>query len=271
MSKGHTVLIRFGAVALAGAATVAGASAAAGAATSGGTPATSSGGSATTTTLPTTLAGIKSVASSEITKRVDSLNTAVAKVKKVKRLGSGRAALETYLGQDITPLQQLDTKIQNDSSVQQATADYGTIFTNFRVYLLVLPAAHVAAVASRMTNGAVPAFQAVAKKAQQHSTAANQATLSALVANLNTEITTATNATNGLASTVLGYTPAQFNADTSVLTGPQASVKQAAAAVKQGRSDVRQLRQALKPGSVPHAGPHHGSKGGSKSTTSTSS
>jgi hypothetical protein len=271
MSKGRTVLIRFGAVALAGAATVAGASAAAGAATSQGTPATSSGGSTTTTTLPTTLAGIKSLASSEITHRVDSLNTAVKRVKTVKGLGSGRTALETYLGQDVTPLQQLDTKIQSDSSLQQATADFGTIFTNFRVYRLVLPAAHVAAVASRVTNGAVPALQAVANKAQQHSTTANQATVTGLVANLNSEITTAANATKGLASTVLGYTAAQFNADTGVLSGPQASISQAAAAVKQGRSDVRQLRQTLAPGSVPHAGASHGSKNGAKSTTSTSS
>ena len=71
--------------------------------------------------------------------------------------GAGRGDARDLPGQDIAPLQQLDTKIQSDASVQQATADYETIFTNFRVYRLVLPAAHVACDASRVTNTAVPA------------------------------------------------------------------------------------------------------------------
>jgi hypothetical protein len=267
MSKGRTALIRCSALALASAAALGGTVGTA-AATSSGRPATSSRGTTTTTTLPPTLAGMKSLAHDDIVKRVNLLNAAAKRVATLKGLGAGRNALETYLGQDVTPLQQLDSKIQSDGSVQQATADYETMFTNFRVYRLVLPAARVATIASRVTNAAVPALQAAASKVQQHSKAADQATVNPLLANLNSQISTATTATNGLATTVLGYTPAQFNSDYTLLTGPQTSAKNAAVAVRQGHKDVQQIRHILKPASGHHAAKKHGKKHGSKHAAS---
>ena len=70
---------------------------------------------------------------------------------------------------------------------------------------------------------------------------------------------------------MLGYTPAQWNSDNSLLAGPETSIKQAVAAVKQGRKDVHQLRQLLVPGGVHHAAAKHGSKHGANGTTSTTS
>jgi hypothetical protein len=271
MAKSRRALIGFGAVALTSTATLAGACAAAGAATSSGSPVTSGGASSTTsTTLPATLTGLKNLAHTEITHRVASLTTAVNRAKTAKGLGAGRGPLESYLGQDIGPLQQLDTKIQNDGTLEQATADDGTIFTDFRVYRLVLPAAHVAATASRVADTAVPGFQAVVARAERHSTSTNRSTLSPLVDNLKSQIATASNATNGLAGTVLGDTPAQWNANNSLLAPAQASIAQAVGATKQGRKDVRQLREVLVPGGVHHARTGHHKKHGAGHPTSTS-
>jgi hypothetical protein len=273
MSKGRTALIRCSALALASASALAG-TAGAGATTSSGTPTTSSGRTTTTTTLPQTLAGMKSLAHEDIARRVNLLNSAEKRVATLKGLGAGRDALETYLKQDVAPLQQLDTKIQNDGTLQQATADYETIFTNFRIYRLVLPAARVATIASRVTETAVPALQNAATKVQHHSKAASQTTVSPLLANLNSQISTATTAATGLATTVLGYTPAQFNSDYTLLTGPQTSAKDAAVAVRQGHKDVQQMRHILKPKSAKHAGKKHGKHGakhGSSHSTSTTS
>ena len=268
MSKGRTALIRCGALALASAASLA-ATGAAGAATSSGTPTTSGTGSTTTTTLPQTLPGMKTLSDSEITRRVTALDSAARRVSTLKGLGAGRSTLETYLRNDVAPLRQLDTKIHGDQTVQQATADYQSIFTNFRVYRLVLPAAHVAAVDFRVTNTAVPALQAAATKVQQHGKAADQATVSPLLANLNSEITTATNAANGLATTVLGYTPAQFNSDYSLLSGPQTSTKEAAVAVRQGHKDIQHMRQILEPRSVHHTKGHGAKHAGHHATSTT--
>ncbi len=215
--------------------------------------------------------GVKNLAHIQITHRVQTLTAAVNKAKKAKGLGAGRGPLESYLGQDIGPLQQLDTKIQNDGTLQQATADYGTIFSSFRVYRLVLPAAHVAAGASRVTNTAVPGFQAVVTRAERHSSSTNQSTLNPLVDNLKSQIATASNATNGLAGSVLADTPAQWNANNSLLSPAQASIEQAVGAVKQGRKDVRQLRQVLVPGGVHHKRTGHHKKHGAGHPTSTTS
>ena len=112
-----------------------------------------------------------------ITKRVNALNTAIGKVNAAKGLGSGQATLASYLGADIAPLQQLNTKIQGDQTVQQARADFGTIFSGYRVYLLVLPAARIAGDADRITTTVLPRLTSASSKAQAHENANNQAQL----------------------------------------------------------------------------------------------
>src|ERR1700683_3984306 len=156
-----------GALALASAATL-GAAGVAGASTPGSSGTTGSSGNSGNSDVPSTLAGIKSKANTDITDRVNSLNSAIEKVKAAKGLGSGQGTLEAYLGTDITPLQQLDATIQGETSAQQAAADFRTIFTNFRVYRLVLPGAHIAGDAFRVTTTAVPNLQAASTKAQQY-------------------------------------------------------------------------------------------------------
>jgi len=240
MSHARTRLVRFGAVALASGAALGtlGGAAAAGAAT---TPAGSGTGA-----VPTTLAGIKAKAATDTTDRVNDLNAAIAKVNAAKSLGTGQATLASYLGTDIGPLQQLNQTIQGDSTLQQATHDFGTIFTGYRVYRLVLPAARIDGLADSATSTGIPKLTADAAKAQARVTAANQATVQPLITDLNSQITSATNATNGLAGTVLAFTPAQWNANTALLDTSISSARTAKAALQKGRSDLRQIVQDLK-------------------------
>ena len=179
------------------------------------------GGHSGSNAVPATLAGIKAKAHTDITERVARLNAAIAKVNAAKGLGSGQATLVAYLGTDITPLQQLDTTIQGDTTVQQAAQDFSTIFSCYRVYLLVLPASRIAADADRATTTAIPALTADASKAQGHVNPQNQAQLQPLIDDLKTQIGTATNATNGLAATVLAFTPAQWDANHALLSPVQ--------------------------------------------------
>jgi hypothetical protein len=231
----RTHLTRIGAVATAALAATAGATAAAGAATASG----NSGSSA----VPTTLAGIKAKAATDITDRVNALNGAIAKVNAAKDLGPGQATLVSYLGADISPLQQLNQTTQGDSTLQQAAHDFGTILSDYRVYVLVLPAARMAAYADHALATAIPKLTADAAKAQSRVTPANQGTLQPLIDDLNGQITTATNATNGLAATVLAFTPAQWNANNALLAASKASDQAAAGALQKGRADVAQMVQ----------------------------
>jgi hypothetical protein len=233
----RTHLTRIGAVATAALAVTAGATATADATTAG-----NSGSSA----VPASLAGIKAKAATDITDRVNDLNGAITKVNAAGGLGPGQATLVSYLGADIAPLQQLNQTIQGDSTVQQAAHDFGTIFSDYRVYVLVLPASRMAADADHATATAIPKLTADATKAQSRVTPANQATLQPLIDDLNGQITTATNATNGLAATVLAFTPAQWNANNALLAASKASDQAAAGALQKGRADVRQMVQDLR-------------------------
>ena len=128
MSSVRTHLIRLGGVALATGAMLGTVATGAGADAHGG-----SAGNGGADAAPTTLAGIKAQAATDITDRVDALNAEIAKVNGEEGLGSDQDTLASYLGTDIAPLQQLDVKIQGDPTVQEAAADFKTIFTDFRV------------------------------------------------------------------------------------------------------------------------------------------
>jgi hypothetical protein len=259
MSQLRTHLIRLGAVALAAGATVGAATAVVGVAGTGAgaaTPATSS---------PTTLSGIKTQAATDITDRVNDLNAAIAKVNAAKGLGSSQTTLVSHLSADIAPLQQLNQTIQGDTTVRQAAHDFGTIFSDYRVYVLVLPASRIAGTADHATTTAIPVLTADAAKAQAHVTPANQATLQPLVDDLNSQIGDATNASNGLASTVLAFTPAQWDANHSLLAATTSSSRAVTAALQKGRADVQQIAQDLE---AAHAHVHAGAGGSDVTTTS---
>lgn len=242
-------LIRLGVVALASGATL-------GIVGAGGVDVGTVADAATTPTsagnaAPTTLAGIKAKAATDITDRVNKLNRAIAKLNGAKELGDGQRTLATYLGDDIGPLQQLNQKIQGDTTVAEAAQDFGTIYNGYRVYVLVLPAARIAADSYGATTTAIPNLTSYAAKAQAQVNPGNQAQLQPLIDDLKGQIGTATEATDGLAATVLAFTPAQWNANYEVLAASRSSGKAAIGALEKGRSDVRQIVQDLNGSATP--------------------
>jgi hypothetical protein len=246
MSSARTHLIRLGAAALASAGILGTASGVAGAATSSGSAGSAnSSGNSGSRAVPATLDGIKTKANTDITNRVNDLNAAVAKVNAAKGLGSGQATLVTYLSTDISPLPQLNQKIQGDATVRQAAEDFSTLFTGYRVYVLVLPASRIAADADRATNTAIPKLTADFSKAQGLVNPQNQGQLQPLIDDLNNQISVAMNATNDLAATVLADTPVQWNANSDLLSPSKSAAQTADAALKKGWSDVAQIRQLL--------------------------
>lgn len=134
------------------------------------------GAAATSSTSPTSLSGIKATATTDICDRVNDLNAAIAKVRASTGLDANEAGLARYLGTDISPLQQLNTTIQGDATVRQAAHDFGTIFRDYRVDVIVLPAAHIAADAGRATTTVIPHLTVNAAKAQSPENQSHTAT-----------------------------------------------------------------------------------------------
>ncbi len=251
MSNVRTNLTRLGAATVAsaalGAATVS-LSGSAGATTpnrAGGSSLSKHVGTHAAAAATPTLTGVQAEAAAAVKQRIASLDAAVSRVGATTDLGSGQSTLSAYLGTDIQPLLQQGRTVAADSDVVQAQKDYQDIFSGFRVYRLVIPAAAIAGQADRVANTEVPGLTAAAAKAQGAVNSRNEATIEPLVQDIDHQIAAASTATQGLAATVLAYTPAQWNADYSLLSPAASSVTTANAAIHRAQADVVQIRQDL--------------------------
>jgi hypothetical protein len=192
------------------------------------------------------LSTIQAKAAAAITLRVNDLNAATSKVNGANGLGAGAPSLATYLQQDIPGLQQLGHTIAADTTVTAAETDAGTILANYRVLALVLPAVRLAGESDHIVKTTVPKLTALSAQAAKYEKTANQATIGPLRSDLTTQISAATNATSGLADTVLGYTPAQWNANNSLLSPSRSAVAGALSDIKKAGTDVQRIRADLK-------------------------
>jgi hypothetical protein len=208
---------------------------------------------AATPAAPQRLSGIQAKAAAAISLRVNDLNAAIAKVNADQRLGSDNAALAAYLQGQIAPLQALGQKIAGDTLESTAATDYATIFTNFRVLALVLPAARIAGAADQIDVTTVPKLTALAAKAALHVTPSNQATLQPLINDLHAQTTAAGNATAGVVASVLAYTPAEWNANHDLLASGHSAVQSAENDVTKARADLKQIAAVLNPGGAAQA------------------
>jgi hypothetical protein len=204
-------------------------------------------GAATSAATPPSPSGLQAKAAAAISLRTNDLNAAISKVNADPRLGSDNAALAAYLQADSAPLQALGQKIASDTSESSAAADAATIFTNFRVLALVLPAAHIAGAADQIDMTTVPKLTTLATKAAPRVNSSNQATLQPLINDLQAQITAAANATAGVSATVLAYTPADWNANHDLLAAGHSSVQSARNDLAKAQADLKQIAAVLKP------------------------
>lgn len=210
----------------------------------------------TTSTSTSTLAAIQAKAAKAVRQRVGSLNTAIGDINNRKNLTSAdRTAVLQLLNGDLSAMNTLGAKIAADTTVSQARTDYQSIFTNYRVYALALPQARLVAATDDVTAGVVPRLTDAQSRLQallsgkdsSKNTPAVQASMTDLANQINgTTAATSGPGTNGLAATILAYTPAQWNANHSLLDPAHSQIQTARRDAKAGRADVKSVIQAIK-------------------------
>jgi hypothetical protein len=214
---------------------------------------TTSSSTTTSTTVPATstttsgnLGAIQAWAAKMIAERLASLEAAIKKVPTESYLGSDGTTLVNEMQADVTGLEALGTKIAGDSTASEAQADAGLIFSQFRVYSLVLPVVRDVSYVDWVDNVKLAAIGKQVTGLQGRENSHTQAFLVPIVANMQLQVQTATSATAGLSAELLGYTAAQWDANVHLLAGANANIYITQKAVSTADKDFARAEQYLR-------------------------
>ncbi|MEO7123635.1 MAG: hypothetical protein ABI400_11075, partial [Lacisediminihabitans sp.] len=197
-----------------------------------------------------TLAQIQTNAATKTAERVTSLTKEITTITANTHLSSGdKSAILGTLNSDLSGMKSLATKIAADTTKSEASADYKTIFTTYRVYAVALPQARFAAATASLDSVSIPRLTAthtrlvarLAGKGASKSTPALQADLT----DLSTQVANANTSLSGLSAAALAVTPAQYNSNHDVLKALKVKLTAARTALKQARQDAKAVVTAL--------------------------
>ncbi|MEP6843995.1 MAG: hypothetical protein ABJA11_10755 [Pseudolysinimonas sp.] len=197
-----------------------------------------------------TLAEIQQAGAAATAKRITSLTTRIGKVSGGTHLTSAdKATVLATLNHDLSGMQGLKSKIAADTTVASARADYGSIFTSYRVYAVGLQQSFVASAADGLTGTAIPKLQSASAKITAafaaHPSKVTPA-LQAQLTDMKAKIADAVTKTSGLSASALAVTPSAYNANHAVLTADRAAARAALADRKAAVQDGKAIRTALK-------------------------
>jgi hypothetical protein len=200
---------------------------------------------------PTTLGSIKTRAAAAISLRLSALGDAVNAVNGNRWLtASNKATVLTILNGDVSGLTALGPKIQADTTVTQARSDYRSIFLDYRVFALALPQTRFAAAADDLLNGVVPrltdAQHRLASLLSGADSGRNGASVQAAMSDLAKQITAISTSVTGMPTQILAFTPAEYDANHSLLLPIRATLTSARSDALAARSDVLTVLEAIR-------------------------
>ena len=198
-----------------------------------------------------TLAKIQAKAASAISLRLTDLQAALTVVKANHYLTpADQSTIETTLSNDLAGLNALAPVIQADTTVAKARSDYDSVFTSYRVFALALPQARLAASADDLTGTVLPRLTDAQSRLEGLLNGADKSkdttAVQAAMTDLANQLSAVTTSTSGVAATVLGYKPSDWNANHAILAQPRADLTSARSDAKQARADVKTVVEALK-------------------------
>jgi hypothetical protein len=206
------------------------------------------GGASTSPGQVRTLARLKREANRKIDARTKSLQVMTQSVVQDLYLGTDGTSLVNELNAAITDLAQLRSTIQADTTFAQAEADYAL---GTRVYYLVMLVTKLVTSIDYMVNVSIPGLNNFLASVQPLVTASNQSQVQPLLLDIRTQLSAAANATEGLSAQLLSYTPAQYDANRSLLDPATTAVNNAKRALAQADQDATAIRRYVRQGDGP--------------------
>jgi chromosome segregation ATPase len=204
-----------------------------------------------TATQQARLQAIISKGDQEISRRLSSLNTLTAKINAATKLtATSKAALGSEVTTEISGLTALKSKLDAETTLANAKVDAQQIYTDYRVYALIVPKVHLVKLADDIQ--AVDAkLTTLAGKLQSRIATAQQAgkdvaALQSQLADMNSKISAAQNAASQIESSVINLQPSDYNSNHQVLSGDMAQLKTAHIDNQAAFTDAKNIVSALK-------------------------
>jgi hypothetical protein len=157
-----------------------------------------------------------------------------------------RSALLALLHKDAAGLVQLGSSIAAAQEASVAWPEYRAIFLDYRVFRLALPQVHLVRAVDNITGAILPrlANAQSALIAAAASTGKSQL-IAADMSVLGNNIASIKSATDGLDSTILAYTPEQFDANPMLLVQVRTDLVKVRSDIVAARNAALAARQAL--------------------------
>lgn len=187
----------------------------------------------------------------EIVRRLTTLSKLTAKINATTKLSaSDKATLSAEVSSTTSGLTSLKAKLDADTTATDARTDAKSIYTEYRVYALVVPKVHLIKVADdqQVVQGKLTSL---AQKLQTRITSAQQAgkdvaALQTQLDDMNAKIAAAQKISSTVESTVITLQPTDYNNDHAVLSGYSTQLISAHNDDKAAVTDAKSIVSALK-------------------------
>lgn len=204
-----------------------------------------------TTNQQTRMQTIISKGDQEITRRLASLNNLIAKINAATKLTtSDKASLSSEVNSEISGLTALKTKLDAETTLADAKTDAQQIYSDYRVYALVVPKVHLVKLADDIQTTDTK-LTTLAGKLQSRITTAQQAgkdvsLLQTELADMDSKISAAQGAASQIEGSVINLQPTDYNSNHQLLSGDMDRLKTARTDNHAAFADAKSIVTSLK-------------------------
>ena len=194
---------------------------------------------------------IQGLANNEITRRITTLNGLLTIINAATHLSAAdKTSLTTQINTELANLPALKTKIDADTDLATLRTDVQSIYTEFRVYALLVPKVHLVRVADRLTDATakltVYADLLQAKIDAARASGKDVTAETATMADMRSQIATSNSDANSVDSTLVPLTPDQYNASPTIISNLRVTLNAGRQATAKALQDGSSVRNGLK-------------------------
>ena len=212
--------------------------------TASATPAIAASNDEPAISAGSSLAAIQRAGATATERRIDALTTAIERAEGSKHLtDTHQAAVLATLNSALAGMRDLADEIEADTTAASALEDYRAVFTDYRVFAVVLPQSLYTAGADALTESALPRLHSAYDNLGARDLTPE---LEAKLTDMATKIAEAEAGSATLADEALAVTPASWGADNGVLADIRMRLGEASADAREAARIGREIAEALR-------------------------